>query len=344
MNTKKLILVIIIIFFIVNLSANNIVHSIGIIIAEDQMILETFRSRNQKVIKNLAESVNEYEEVILHLGNKKVFTRGHPFFYKTSIENLELFANQLDKQDQEFYIWFLDSYGSESFLEIHKDYQEIIETNLKTINEIDLDYDGIVIDLEWINLGSGNNSEKYLEVVEYLSKEIGNKKLFVFTSIIDNVSENISRGYKEKEILQYVDNIIAMLYIKDGGFYLKDGKLKLSISSNRIEDLRKYFNDNNYRIAVSLEGGIILEREERLYFIKSTNKFIYNDKVVKFYTDEQEYYKVKGFIPQESFYIKRNDGIEAEITEEDRIHFLSVKDNNLLKEKDFIWEYYLIGK
>jgi len=343
MNTKKLIFIFII-FFIVNHFANNIVHSKGIIIAEDQRVLETFRSRNQNVIKNLAESVSEYDEVILHLGNKKVFTRGHPFFYKTSIENLEYFANQLDKQDQKLYIWFLDSFGSESFLEIYEDYQEIIKTNLKTINEIDLDYDGIVIDLEWINLGSGNNSKKYLEVLEYLSKEIGSKKLFAFMSIIDNESENINRGYNEKEILKYVDNIIAMLYIKDGGFYLKDSKLKFPISSNRIEDLRKYYNANNYRVAVSLEGGIILEREERLYFIKSTNKFAYNDKVVKLYTDEKEYYRVTGFVPQESFYIKRNDGIKAKIIEEDRIHFLYVKDNNLLKEKDFIWEYYLMEK
>jgi len=97
-------------------------------------------------------------------------------------------------------------------------------------------------------------------------------------------------------------------------------------------------------VAVSLEGGIILEREERLYFIKSTNKFAYNDKVVKLYTDEKEYYRVTGFVPQESFYIKRNDGIKAKIIEEDRIHFLYVKDNNLLKEKDFIWEYYLMEK
>src|SRR6056297_3598391 len=102
MNTKKLIFIFII-FFIVNHFANNIVHSKGIIIAEDQRVLETFRSRNQNVIKNLAESVSEYDEVILHLGNKKVFTRGHPFFYKTSIENLEYFANQLDKQDQKLY-------------------------------------------------------------------------------------------------------------------------------------------------------------------------------------------------------------------------------------------------
>lgn len=82
-------------------------------------------------------------------------------------------------------------------------------------------------------------------------------------SIIDNKSENINRGYNEKEILKYVDNIISMLYIKDGGFYLQEGELKLSLTTNRIEDLRDYYDDNNYRVAVSLEGGIILEKKER---------------------------------------------------------------------------------
>lgn len=344
MRIGKLILIVIILILIINYSPTNIVESKGIILAEDQIILETFRSRDQQAIQNLAENINEYEEVILHLGNKKVFTRGHPFFYKTSIENLELFANQLDEQGQEFYIWFLDSFGSDSFLEIYEDYQKIIDSNLNKLDDINLDYDGIVVDLEWINLDSENNSEKYLEVLSYLRKEIGDKKLFVFTPIIDNKSENIRRGYQEKEILKYVDNIISMLYIKDGDFYLKDGELKLSLSTNRIEELRNYFNDNNYRIAVSLEGGIILEKEERLYFIKSTNKFVYKEKVLKAYTNEKKYYEVEGYVPKESFYIERNDGRKVEITAADKLHFLNIKSNNLMKEKDFIWEYYLLQK
>lgn len=344
MNNGKLFFMIILLILIINFSSNNIVNSKGIILAEDQVILETFRSRDQQAIKNLARSLYEYEEVILHLGNKKVFTRGHPFFYKTSIENLKLFADQLDKQEQEFYIWFLDSFGSESFLEIYKDYQEIIDANLDKLNEINLDYDGIVIDLEWINLSSGNNSEKYLEILKYLSEETANKKLFVFMSIIDNKSENISRGYKEKEILKYVDNIISMLYIKDAGFYLKEGELKLSLSTDRIEDLRDYYNDNNYRIAVSLEGGIILEKEEKLYFVKSTNEFPYKDKAFKIYTDEKKYYEIEGYLPKERFYIVRNDGRRIEITEDNKLHFLKIKDHNILKENDFIWEYFLLIK
>lgn len=133
---EKSIFIIILLICIINFSSNNIVHSKGIILAEDQIILETFKSRDQQDIKKLAESLFEYEEVILHLGNKKVFTRRHPFFYKTSIENLKLFADQLDEQGQEFYIWFLDSFGSESSLDIYKNYQEIVEANLDKLDKL----------------------------------------------------------------------------------------------------------------------------------------------------------------------------------------------------------------
>ncbi|MFW6001532.1 MAG: hypothetical protein ACOCQE_04085 [Halanaerobium sp.] len=316
----------------------------GIIIADDRGILETFRDDNQNKILDLAQAVSEYEQVILHLGAQKVFSRGHPFYSRNSQNNLVLFAEEMQKQDQNFYLWFMDSFGSEMFLELYDNYQEIIDANYNGLQDLNLVYDGIVIDLEWINLGQensqANNSEKYLDILKYLNKKFEDKEIYAFMSIVDDQEENFKRGYKEDEILRYLDNIIPMLYIKDGGSYLAEAELEMQLKENRIESLRKYYQNRNYQAAVSLEGGIYLEKNKNLYFIKTLKYFDYQDQTELLYSREKKYYKITGYQPKENFTIERNDGKLIEIKEDELLHFLEIKAETLVKEDDYIWEYF----
>jgi len=346
MKIKIIILFLILINFV--FMQAEVAEAKGIIIADDQKILEIFRDSDQNQIIELAQDIREYDKVILHLGSQKVFSRGHPFFYRTSKENLSIFARQLKKQDQKFYLWFLDSFGSEMFLNIYNDHQQIIDSNYQYLKKLDFDYEGLVIDLEWINLGlkagSDTNQARYLEVLEYLKNKFETKELYAFMSIVNDQQENISRGYPEKEILKYLDNLIVMLYLKDSGFYLAEGELKMTLRDNRIDSLREYYQANNYQTAVSLEGGIFLERDEILYFIKTTNNFSYHEQSQLFYSNENKYYKTSGFILKKELILKRNDGQINRLKKGDRLHFLEINRDNLLIENDYIWEYFQMQK
>lgn len=343
MKIKILIIFLVLIFNILNLQSE-VAEAKGIIIADDQKIIDIFRADDQSEVLKLAESIKEYDKVILHLGAQKVFSRGHPFFYRTSRENLKIFAEEVQNQNQDFYLWFLDSFGSEMFLNIYEQHQQIIDANYKQLQELNLNYQGIVIDLEWINHSSEadsvNNQAKYLEVLEYLRDKFEDKKLYAFMSIVDDQQENLRRGYNEEEILESLDNIIVMLYLKDSGFYYADGELNMILKEARIKNLRDYYQSKNYQTAVSLEGGIFLERDENLYFVKTANNFDFADQNQLLYSKEKEYYRISGYKPKTKFNFKRNDGQLIEINKDDRLHFLEIKADNLLEQEDYIWEYF----
>jgi len=331
------------IILILLFSFNMITSAEGIILANNQEIINIFRSYNKINVKNLIEELDQYEKIILHLGAKYVFEKGNAFYYITSQENLKYFCDKLSEKNIKLYLWFLDSFGSQDFMEIYQDYKNIIDSNYKWIEKLDLKYEGIIIDLEWINLNSKSfNNKKYLEIAKYLNNKFLNKELYAFAPLIDNENENIKRGYNKKEVLKYLDNIIPMLYIKDGGYYLKDKRLSFYLDSNRIEDLKKYYFNNNFIPAISIEDGIILERNNNLYFIKTTNDFKYLDKVKQVYKKEEYYNQITGYKPLQEFSIERNDSIIETIKTNDTLHYYQLKTNNLLDNDIYLWEYFIL--
>ena len=345
MKLRKITIVLLIVITLLGLNAifnQNKTASQGIIIADHRKLINIFRDYEPQTTRELIKSLQDYEQVILHLGAKKVFIRGNAFFYRTSQDNLKLLVEHLQANEQQLYFWFLDSFGGSSFLEIYDDYQAIIDANYEVLQELNLDYEGLVIDLEWINRGTEANNQKYLEILDYLDKKFVDKEIYAFASIIDNPAENKRRGYNETEMLKHLDNIITMLYPGDGGYYLKNEQLHLNLASHRIEDLREYYQQQNYQIAVSLAGRIILERNNNLYFIKSATEFNYKDQTKLVYSRTEKYYSIKGYIPQREFSLRRNDGVKEKITKNDKLHFLSFHREELLQEEDYIWEYFLL--
>lgn len=84
---KSKIIILFSILLIVIFVQTRVVEAEGIIIADDQKILNIFRDYKPNQIIALAQKLDKYDKVILHLGAQKVFSRGHPFFYKTSKKN-----------------------------------------------------------------------------------------------------------------------------------------------------------------------------------------------------------------------------------------------------------------
>ncbi|MGM0411636.1 MAG: hypothetical protein ACQEQF_12855, partial [Bacillota bacterium] len=136
---------------------------------------------------------------------------------------------------------------------------------------------------------------------------------------------------------------IVMLYLRDGEYYLENNQLKLILKKERVEDLRNYYEEKNYEIAVSLQGGIILERNSNLYFIKSSTEYPFEEKTKKEYEVNKHYYSTTGYKAIEDFTITRNDGLKEEIKGGENLHFLKINKENILKEDDYIWEYFLLN-
>ena len=316
----------------------------GIIIASDMGILKKFRDSNEEEISKFAKEISlDYDKVILHLGSEVVFRRGGPFFYKTSKENLKTFSNILKENQVELYFWILDSFGGKAFLEIYESYQKSVDENLKNLNEMEINYNGIVIDLEWINKEGYNNNEKYIGILKYIRKNIGDKKLLAFASLIESQEENLKRGYDEEEISKISEGLITMLYPLDGGFYLKNNHLNLYLTDNRINSIKNYLLQKRHKIAFSVVGGIVLERNESLYLIKNfvLKKGLDLTDLELEYANKFDYYDVYGYNVLKPKKVIKNDGKEEQLEKNDKIHIVEI---NYKKIEDdyFLWEYFLI--
>ena len=197
------------------------------------------------------------------------------------------------------------------------------------------------MDLEWINLPSGDNAGSYLSVLRYLRHSLGEKKLLVFASVIDNPGENLRRGYDEEQILKIADNVIPMLYPVDGGFKMTEDRPVPLLNDARITSLRRYYWKSGYRAAVSLEGAIILERGGTLEIIRTAG-----DPAAKFSlrkTDSRTglYFQIDSFQARDSFELTGNDGTRVLVRENETLHHFRVLET-IVCPGDYLWEYFLI--
>lgn len=334
----KLIIMIFILVTVTIYSKDN-----GVIIANDEKILKIFRDSSESEIIEFANEVSEsYNKVIMHLGSKTPFQRGSYFFYTTSQRNLKLFSDTLNKNGVLLYVWIFDSFGDQSFNAIYQSYQSYFDEIYSKLNILDVVYEGIVLDLEWINLGGGNNSEKLIEITKYIKDKIKSKKLFIFASLIEDEPENKKRGYDIKELIKYIDNVIVMLYIKDGGFYLSENNLLAKLNDIRVNSLIDYYEKKKFLVSVSLDCGLIINRNNNFYFIRTIKlEDVYNYNVSLLGESKNNYYNIYSFIANDNISMNRNDLVEEKIDKGEVFYYF--ESNQTLKEKsDFLWEFFSI--
>ena len=319
----------------------------GIIIADDKKQQEVFSTYDSIKIRQLAVEISkDYSEVILHLGRSFVFDSGNIFDSDSSKQNLLFFCEQLKKDNVKVFLWFFDSYGSASFNELYDDHQDIINQNLQVLDSLKIPYDGIAIDMEWINVGGGSNNKKYIEILKYLRSKVIDKKIFSFASLVNNETTNSERGYDTKRVLKYADNIIDMLYIQDADFFIFSDKNKPELNVRRIEELRKYFKKQGWLVAVSLEPGMLMENENGDGFqmipdLHDGFKPLLND--AKFESKSRNslahIYEYK-FKSKKSYLLKNNETISFH--KKQRIFYFELYPKKVASSKDFIWEYFMM--
>ena len=173
---------VLVLFFLLSTSA----FSRGIIIGFDSSVVSIFKHKNAEEIKLLAEDVStKYDKVIIHLGRKYPFTKSY-FSDSTSRTNLKNFCELLSLRNIKVYMWILDSYGSENFDKLYIEHENIIDDATERLNDYKISYNGIVVDMEWINYPEGKNNDNYINILKYLRKKLGNKELLAFTPIIES--------------------------------------------------------------------------------------------------------------------------------------------------------------
>ena len=331
---KKYILIFCLIF------VNVVFFSKGIIIGDDIFILKTFRDAEKEEILEIVDNIDKnFDEVIIHMGRADISERGNFFFYRTSKENLKFFSNLLEDRGIKLYLWFFDSFGSEGFLDLYNNRFNLITSNKKFIDSLNINYEGIVVDFEWINLGEGNNTEKYMVFLEDIKKVFSEKKVLAFTNTIDSEYENTSRGYDLEKMAGIIDGMIPMLYVVDFGLYYRDEKIHMNFSDARIENLLNFY-ENYEKIypAFSVTSGLLLVRNENVFYIKYINHANISDELKLKEKTEYKYHNIYELEILKNIEIRRNDGVLEKISTNEKLFLLEVKET-VFEISDYFWNY-----
>lgn len=316
----------------------------GIIIADGDGIRKLFRDSSREEITDFGRQLmSDYDGVILHLGTSKAFSRGGLFFYRTSKQNLADFSRIIKSSGGKLYLWMLDSFGAQAFLEMYSNYKGIIDENMRYLIDLDIQYEGVVIDLEWINLPEGRNNGKLLEILQYIRNSVPDKEVMIFAPLIDNAAENGKRGYLEEDLSAVGAIPVPMLYVVDAGFYLEEGSLIPYFRQPRFSEVRDYYEEKGYPVAVSVVGGLVTVRNGKPYFVRSLAgteapffKFLQFIEKTDFGSCSVTTYRA-----EKPFSLKRDDQAIEEIRKDETLY--RVEFNwEMLKKDDFIWRYFFL--
>jgi len=317
----------------------------GIIIGSGENIRTKFRDSTDTQITDFAlDLAKSYNKVILHLGQAHSFERGGLFFYKTSKRNLVTFSKVLKERQVNLELWMMDSFGAAAFEKIHTLHQTIILGNLEFLNNLGVDYESIIVDLEWINLPKGDNGVKFQNILMLLKEKTVNKTIKAFVPLVDDEAENRARGYDQDALQNMGIELIPMLYIIDGGFYEKNNTLLPYLDDKRVRQLKRYYSQKGYVAAISLESGFIIKKEGKHFFVKTVQHdkhSVFENLEVTNNIDSQ-YFQMIGLKANRPFQLEKNDLTPEQIRKNQEIFWIKIKPT-IIDEDSYVWRYYLLN-
>ncbi|HWS01571.1 MAG TPA: hypothetical protein VN249_13200, partial [Prolixibacteraceae bacterium] len=293
------------------LSLHLLTKAHGIVIADEKKQTDFFNAGSSEVIKLAEDLSSKYDRVILHLGRSYVFRTGNIYTSEMSRNNLKLFAEVLRSNGVQFTLWFLDSFGKEAFEKLYARHKEICDENLMMLDSLKIPYDGIAVDLEWVNSENGNNNSKLEETISYLRNRLEkDKKLYFFASLHDTEEENLSRGYNRELLSGNIATPIAMLYPLSSGIYLEDKKLVPNMTDKRINSLKDFYKNANWEVTVAPGDKWFCPPENKRSDIKRLiTAPVYNPKHLRTnFTVRQEYWTQKGYTILRSIRVEIEEG------------------------------------
>ncbi|UTW63863.1 hypothetical protein KFE98_06920 [bacterium SCSIO 12741] len=329
-------LVIIILFF----GTLNSYGQQGIILGNDSLVQVTFQNNTQEQVVDMAEAISQkYNRVVLHLGRKYPFGRGGFFQSSQSQENLKAFCMALNRREVEVHLWYMDSYGKDGFKALYEDHEGITNNLVEELMRLEVPYQGLVLDMEWINRSGGNNNKKYLEILAYVKKKAKGKQVHAFASIIDVPDHNKKRGYDEAKISKVIDGIWPMLYPADGGFHKKMGNIQPWVRDIRIDSMRTYFDSRSYQVVISAEPVLLKKRLFGVTHLASpTQSASLFSHLKKKRVKKYKYYTITKYKAVSDFSVANRKGEKKQVKSKQKLFYFQIKPE-LVQANDLIWEY-----
>lgn len=316
----------------------------GIIIADEEKQTLLFNSKEDVVIRFADSIISHYDNVVIHLGRRYVFRKGNIYSSPKSQENLAMFSTYLQAHHVKVYYWFFDSFGGEHFDNLYKEYKEMIDENITRINELFPTYDGIFVDMEWINRKGYNNNKHFVEIIKYLRNKIDKKELYYFASLMDNDKSNKNRGFDINELKSYSAFPVEMLYINDGGFYMERKKVYPELDDSRLKQLTKYFKKKNWDVATSLTNTWVIKKGKEMISVTLSdedikeidNNFTFQKQI------DYKYFSIKYYKANKPLMVCFSGEQKCSLEKDQMIYFSEIN-KEAVKDCKYVWEYFNIN-
>jgi len=314
-------------------------RGIGIVLADETRQKELFNQSSESVLV-FADSLSaRYNRVIIHLGQRFVFDRGNIYSSPQSKRNLQLFCSRIQQNKGEVILWLLDSHGSKKFKEVYGIHKDLIRVNLDSLRALNIPYDGIAVDLEWINLPRGNNNSEFAGIMktwrDSLSKE---KRLYYFATLIDDEKENRARGYDTGELARYANSPLAMLYVVESGFSAKKKKIVPEMSENRALSLLDYYQKQRWEICYSMHRAWYVVHKRKVVELLLP-EYAGSRLVLKSSEEINRFLRITDFVFPGKIRVQTKNNKTIKINDKDRIVLVEATQPGI-DAGYFIWEYF----
>ena len=332
------------ILFIFVLAISFQLKATGIIIADEEKQTRLFNSTEEVVLRFADTIISHYDSVVIHLGRRYVFRRGNIFTTERSRENLAMFSTYLQAHNVKIYYWFFDSFGGDRFDNIYKEYKEMIDENMKEIDRIFPTYDGIFVDLEWINRKGYNNNNHFIQIIKYLREKIDKKEIYFFASLLDNEKSNRNRGYDMIELKKYNALPVTMLYINDGGYYLDRKNVYPELDDDRIKKLSNYYRKKDYKVAVSLTDCWLIKKGKEVVSVTLSDEDVRDIESNLFLVKQipYKYFTMKYYLTKKELNVTISKSEKYSLGKNQPVYFSEIN-RDIVKHYNFVWEYFNIN-
>jgi hypothetical protein len=233
----------------------------------------------------------------------------------------------------------LDSHGSEKFREVYDIHKELIRVNLDSLRTLNIPFDGIAVDLEWINLPRGNNNREFEGLMkqwrESLEKE---KKLYYFATLTNDDKENKKRGYNTDKLSRYADSPLTMLYVVESGFSLKKRQLSPNMSENRANTLLQFYKKNSLEICYSMHRAWFAVYKRKVVELQLTDAEK-QGLIFKKMDDRNPFIKCSTFFFADKTEIRTKEKKSIKVNKKNEIFFVEARKPEIASNY-FIWEYF----
>ena len=347
------------VFAIILLSNPKSSFSKGIIISNQADQTELFQKGDSVVLQFAKQIADTYTEAVIYLGNDLISSPGNIYSSPACQHGLFVFCRELQYRGVVVILGMFNSVGGDAFDELYNKHRDLIIQNFKKINALKIGYDGIAVDIQWINkTGKGKmelteqkkevHSKEFKEILTLIRKNLNAKKktylgppqLYYFCSLVESEKENSNRGYNIKELKKIGAQPFLVLNPAESGFVIEKDKLNPSLSETQFLQLKSFYNKMGWKTVVSLAPAYIIRSNSEVKTISTQTfqKIINESGFTNLGEERSKAYSISMVQLQDSI-VQYQDSIKKERNYWAFIYKFKMN-SRMINQEDFVWEYF----